>query len=184
MDTHNASLTLAEIDRATARTRAALRSIWYPLVVYGALTLATGALDGFASATVAAVFLLVGLVAAVIAVNRYYAGRGVDAGGGRAYLRLLVAYVVGSIVAGGIAANLGGEGAALVAQAIVFLAFYLALARLAHSVLLAAIGVGFLVLCGTLALAGPAHEVAIAQFVLGAALVVSGLYARERDAVA
>jgi hypothetical protein len=168
--------TLAEIDRIIGRTRAALRSFWYPLVVSGALTLGAGALYAFAPSGLVGTYWLIGWAAVFAVVWRYYALRARTVGVTRNG-RYAAALWLGTLVGATLAATLG----AWVAASVLIALLYLVLARLQWSVLLAGIGVVIAAFGCAIAWADPTHVEAIWCFGVGVILTVTGLYARERD---
>ena len=173
------------IERAAARTRNALRSYWYPLVVIGALTLGAGALYAFAPSGVVATYWFVGYAAALLLSYRYYAVRarrvGVSADE-RPSLFVWVGVVVATSAAATIAARGGGHPAASLAAFAVIALFSAWLARRQHTMLLAAVGAAIAGFGVLVVLADPAHAEAIWCFGVGAILTASGLFAREHDA--
>jgi hypothetical protein len=179
--------TLAELERVSERTRATLRSFWYPLVVIGALTLGAGALKSFASATVLGIYWLLGYSASFLAIGRYYAVRARRVGvaeDARPYVAFWIAFVFASFFLPTIAARIWSYNAAYVTESLIIAIGYVALARLQRSILLALVGAAIGAFGVVVGIARPAHEAAVWYFGVGAVLVLTGLYAREHDEAA
>ena len=180
----NASTTLAELEQIRERARARLRSLWYPLVLFGAAALGAAGVAGIDSKWVTAYWVLA-FAACFVAVGRYYAARGRRVGihgdPGRRYLRFWLWFLPMLFVAGTAAGTLGGTPAALAAQAGVVGASYLAIARWERSGLMAALGLVVAAIGALLGATDPAHVVTLANLCMGAVLVVGGLYALSRE---
>jgi hypothetical protein len=179
------STTLAEIEQIRERARTGLRSIWYPLVLFGAASLGAAGVAGLDARWVSA-YWLAAWVACFVAVGRYYAARGRRVGihgdPGRRYLRLWLWSLPALFVVGSVAATLGGTPAAFAAVAGVVGASYLMIARWEHSALMAGLGLVVAATGAVLAATDPAHLVALDNLCIGAVLVVGGLYALSREA--
>jgi hypothetical protein len=180
----DATATLAEIDEIRARARSCLRSLWYPLVLFGAASLGAAGIAGITSRWIS-VYWLAAMAVCFVAVSRYYAARarriGAHADVGQRYHRFWLWFLPALLIAGSVAGTAGGTPAALAAEAAVVGASYLAIARWEHSPLMAALGLVVIAIGVALAAADPRHLVALANVAIGAVLVVGGLYALSRE---
>lgn len=180
----NATATLAEIEQIRARARSYLRSLWYPLVLFGAASLGAAGIAGLDARWIS-VYWLAAMAVCFVAVSRYYAARarriGVQGDPGQRYHRFWLWFLPMLLVAGSVAGTLGGTPAALAAEAAVVGASYLAIARWEHSALMAVLGLVVAATGVALAAIDPAHLVALANLCIGAVLVVGGLYALSRE---
>jgi hypothetical protein len=176
--------TLAEIDQARERTRASLRSIWFPLVLFGAATLGAAAFAALYPKWIGA-YWLVAYTGCFIAVGRYYAARvdriGVVGESDRRYVRAWLAFPVALLVVGGVAGSTGGEPAAVAAEAALVGAWYLMIAWWERSSIMAVLGVAVAVIGAVLAAIDATQLVALANLVIGAVLVAAGVYALGRE---
>lgn len=177
--------TLAEVDRIRKRTRNALASSWYAMVVVGAAALGAAAIAAIALRWLG-VYWLAAFTVCWVATAHYYRARALRTGvggDGRVYAAIWFGFLVALILADSIAEPIGGYQAVLAAQCAVVGVFYLVFARLGSDRILGSIGLGTIVLGAGLAVAGPGHEAALANLCLGAALLLGGLYERSRDSI-
>lgn len=175
--------TLADIDRVRERTRLDLRSSWYPMVIVGAAALGAAGIAALAERWLG-VYWLAAFCACFVATGRYYRRRGLRLGvgvSGRMYAAAWLVFFALLTLAASIAASLGGPRASLAAQCAVIAVFYVVLGVLQPSRVLGAIGLGTIALGAGLAVVNPAHEAAVANLCLGAALVLGGLYELSRE---
>jgi len=176
---------LAEIDDVRRRTRAGLYLSWFPLVLYGVVSLGAAALAAVSTKYVGA-YWFVAWIVCFVAVGRYAAARadriGLGGSPNRRYTRLWIGFFVVLFVAITVAVNIGGGAPAIVATSSVLLcAVYLVIARWERSMLMAFLGIAVAVSGVTLAALDPPYLVALANLAIGVVLIAGGLYARSLE---
>lgn len=134
--------TLREVERLRHQTRTGLGAFWFPLVLFGALSLASAAVAPLAGGEALGVYWAIAGPLGGIAISAYYYRRERTIGVQRPaapYVVTAVGIIVGTFVVSGIASTLGYAAAAAAAPAIVVSVGYVAFAWLERSGGLAAI---------------------------------------------
>ncbi|MGI8593301.1 MAG: hypothetical protein ACR2ML_02860 [Solirubrobacteraceae bacterium] len=172
--------TLAELAHLRSRTRGTLRSFWFPLVLFGGLTLASAPLYAIGGAAVG-VFWLVAAPAGIVATSRYYRRR---------ELRLGIEGPTAPYVATGIAialaawltGALGGEEVSTYGPSLAIAAGTLVFAALDRSAALAGVAAGLVAAAAAVALAGVGTAAApLLAAAFGAGYLIAGLLFRRDE---
>lgn len=177
--------TLREVERLRHRTRTGLGAFWFPLVVFGALSLASAAVVSLDDGEALGVYWAIAGPLGAIATGVYYYRRERTVGVERPaapYLVTAAGIIVGSFVVAGLASTLGSDAGAAATPSIVVSAGYLAFAWLERSPSLAAIAAALAALAivlwaGRLGADSVATALALAY---GATWVVTGAVYRLR----
>ena len=172
--------TLAELAHLRSRTRGTLRSFWFPLVLFGGITLVSAPLYAIGGATVG-IFWLVAAPAGIITTSFYYHRRELRLGlEGPA-----APYVVTSIamaLAAWLTGALGGEEVRTYGPSLAIAAGTLVFAALDRSAALAGIAAGILAAAAAVALAGVGTAAApVLAAVLGTGYLIAGLIFRRDE---
>jgi len=171
--------TLRQLEEARRRTRAAVHPAWFPMLVFGALGLASIPFGFIGDGAGSGLFWLVASPAGGYATSRYYRDRASSIGAGvrgRAYVALGVAIFVTAWVAGAVTESAAGP---MLAVAVGYLGF----ARLERSRPVAAVSVVLGVSAVLVAVTDPAHGDVVLALVFGLAFTGTGLLLRRRDPV-
>jgi hypothetical protein len=186
MDSTEASQTIERVQELRLRTRGSLVSFWFPLLVFGSLTLGSLLVIAFANGPLIGVYWLVGGTLGGIATARHYRRReraiGLESEPAP-YVAVGLAVIVGCLLSGAIAGALEADRAAALVPSFVIAAGYAAFAWLDRSIRLAAIAA----LLGVFALGVAATSLSAARtaFVLalgyGAVGVCTGLALRAAE---
>ena len=186
MQAQEASEALQLIERVQRRTRATLRVVWFPLVVFGALFLVSAPLVWLARGpAVGAYWALAGPLGGVT-VGRYYQRRERDLGlegPWVAYVVTGVGIMVGCFSVVAVGKALDSEMTVAVGPCLVVSAAYVVFALLDRSAALGVLAVGLAAVSLGLAATGwEPREVGAALAVLyGGNFVVTGLAYRSRE---
>lgn len=180
MNSRHAAQTLELLEGIRARTRADLGSAWFPLVVFGVLTLASSPVIVLAGpAAFGWYWTVVGPVGGVI-VGGYYAigqrRKGILAPSGWP-LVIAVAILAGTLGLGWYGATAGSPLLAAVGPPLIVAGGYLAFSWLGRDVLLAVVALGLAGLTGALVVGGldPQALTATLTLAYGGAFTVTGL---------
>ena len=178
-----AAETLEKIDGVRRQTRADLRAFWFPLVVFGSLTLGSAAVVPAAGGDAVGLYWAIAGPAGGVATGWYYYRHqqrtGVE-GPAAPYVATGLAILVGALLAGGLGSASASELAAAVGPTMVVSAGYFVFARLERSVVLAALAAGLGALAVAVGLSGMDGEPATVVLALcsGAASLLIGLFYR------
>ena len=180
--------TLEQLEAVRRRTLQPFHALWYPVLVYGVLCLASAPLYELApSAT--AIYWIVAALAGWIAVSRYYGGRARRVGVGRpahltrATLEWIAVYFAVFAVCI-IGAALDSRSTIVVGITAVIGTTYVLLARQAHNAVVAVAGVAIAASGIAVAASGASHAMTITMLAMGSILSLTGLYlhAQQSDA--
>lgn len=145
--------TLQEVERLRRRTRTGLGAFWLPLVLFGALSLASAGVVASAGGEALGVYWAIAGPLGGIAVGVYYYLRERSIGVQRPatpYVVTAAGIIVGTFAVSGVASTLDLEAAAAAAPAIVVSIGYVAFAWLERNGLLAFIAAALAVLAAVL----------------------------------
>lgn len=169
--------TLVELELVRVRVRgdlAGLATVWFPLVVFGVLTLLSALAAAAGGGGALGVYWIVASPLGLVLVWRHYAGRsrrlGVAAPGGRAMFALGAGLVVCTFAAGALLAPTG--------PAYALAAGYVAMAWVAHSRVMLLLGIGTGAVTLALDVGGVGRLDVLLPALLGAALVLAGVASR------
>ena len=178
--------TLQQVERVRRRTRSDLSSFWFPLVLFGALTLVGAAVVGLAGTRALGAYWALAGPAGSVVTGYYYWRRerrlGVE-GPALPYVVTAVAMVVGALLAGGLGSASGSELAAASGPNLVVAAGLLMFSWLERSAALAALAGGLAALTLALAASGvaPRQVVLVLALAFGTAAIGTGLFYRLQD---
>jgi hypothetical protein len=136
---------LAQVNRLRAQTSSFLRSFWFPLVLFGTLSIVSAPIPLLWGGPALGVFWAIAGPMGALVVGRYFRNRELATGleGRQApYIATVAFIVIGSLLAGAIPGALGAERIAAVGPNLVVAAGLLAFAWLDRSRALAAFSVG------------------------------------------
>lgn len=180
MNTGHAARTLEHLEELRARTRTDLGSAWFPLVVFGLLTLASTPIILLVGAQALGLYWTVAGLAGGLVVAGYYAigqrRKGIRAPCGWPLL-IAAAILAGTLGLGWYGGTAGLPLLAAVGPPLVVAGGYLAFAWLARDMLLAAVALGLAGLTGALLLGGmdPEPLTAALTIAYGGAFTLTGL---------
>lgn len=172
--------TLAELRRLRRRTRGTLRSVWFPLVLFGALSIVSAPFYAIGGAAVG-VFWLLAAPAGIVVTSRYFHRRerrlGLE-GAAAPYVATgiamaLAAWLTGALGGGGDVSTYGPP-LAIAAGTLVF-------AALDRSAQLAAVAAALLAVAGAVALAGLDSPGPLLAVSFGAGYLIAGLLFRRDE---
>lgn len=155
MDQHVAAETLEQVEGVRRSARSDLRAFWFPLVLFGSLTLLSAAVVALAGGEALAVYWPVAGTLGAVATGWYYHRREQRLGllgPAGAYIATAVAILLGTNLAGGIGSQWGSGLAGAVGPAMVAAGGYFVFARLERSVILSALAAILLALAVGVAL--------------------------------
>jgi hypothetical protein len=169
--------TLVELELVRARVHgdlAGLASVWFPLVVFGGLTLASAGAAASGGGAALGVFWVVASPLGLVLVWRHYARRsrriGIAAPGGHAMFALGAALAVGTFAAGALFPPTG--------PAYTLAAGYLVMGRVARSRTMTLLGAATAAVTLALELGGVARLDIVLPALLGGALLLAGMASR------
>jgi len=171
--------TLRQLDEVRRRTRVAVHPAWFPMLLFGALGLASVPFGFIGDGAGSGLFWLVASPAGGYATSRYYRNRASSVGAGvrgRAYTALGITIFVAAWGSGVVTGSAAGP---MLAVAVGYLAF----ARLERSWPVAAVSVVLGVAAVLVAVIDPAHGDVVLALVFGLAFTATGLLLRRRDRV-
>lgn len=176
MEQREALTLLGEVERVRRRTRAEIGALWFPLVVFGALSLFSAPLNEVELAIYWAVAAPIG----VVLVSFFYYRRERSLGVESRLLPTAVAIgviIVGTAVTGSLGGILGFEMVSAVGPSLAVSAGLLMFARIEHSPPLAGVALGMAALAVALAAMGAAPDMVASLLAAtgGAAAVLLGL---------
>ncbi|MCP9486780.1 MAG: hypothetical protein MSC30_13035 [Gaiellaceae bacterium MAG52_C11] len=178
MDANAAAKTVDHVSAVRRRVRRRLSSFWFPLLVFGGLTLGSLVIIALANGPALGVYWTVAGTVGGTATGRHYRRQERELGleaRQAASIVVCAAIVVGCLLAGGIAGGLEAERTAAIGPSLVVAAGYAIFAWLDRSAALAAIGA---LLGGlTLAVALSDLDATATAFVLALAYGVVGVVA-------
>jgi hypothetical protein len=179
-----AARTLTSIRETRKRTRAELRSYWYPLVVFGVLMLVSTPFFKLWDGAGVGAYWLVAAPAGMAAVARHYRRRELDAGlatAPRPYNVVAVCLVAACFALGFGGGIAGNDDVASFGPPLAVAVAYVVYAWLERSLLLLVLACVLAALTVALALGDIPHANQIAAAADGASLVLAGLLARARS---
>lgn len=186
MNTRQEALTtLDHVDAVRRRTLQPFHALWFPVLLYGVLCLASAPIYELApSAT--GLYWVAAVVVAWFAIGRYYGRRARRAGVGRPANRRRIALEWAVVYAAILA--VGAVGAALDSSSVVVVGItavigttYVLLARQAGNAPLAAAGVAIAATGIVVAAAGTSHPYTITMLAMGTVLSLTGLYLHAHE---
>jgi len=179
MQPTDASDLIQRTERARRRTRSILRAGWFPLILFGALTIGSASVAEAAPGRVLGLYWLVGAPLATLVTALWYWRReealGVS-GEGRAHVAAGVALLVAASAVGWLG---HGEPLGYAAVTLVIGAGYAVFAYLDRSRVMAGFA-ALLAASAVLFLVAPAHAYAIWAGVMGGSAVLVGLFEASR----
>jgi hypothetical protein len=185
MDHHLAAETLEQVQEVRRSTRSDLRAFWFPLVVFGAVTIVSAAVVAAAGGEALAVYWPVAGTAGGILTGWYYGRRehqlGIE-GSATPYIATAVAIMVGAMLAGVLGSQFGSGLAGAVGPSVVVAAGYFVFARLERSTTLAALAGIMLALAVGVAFSGMDADPAtiVLGLTTGSASLLTGVFQRRR----
>lgn len=177
---HEAFAMLDEIARVRRRTLQPYRPLWYPLVLFGALSLGAAPLYVLAPSATSA-YWLVGTIVAWIAIGRHYARRGRSVGVGRprgarrTSLHWWAVWLAIALV-GTVGASMHSTATVVAGVAGVLGAGYGWIAWRARDGVLTAMGAALAGAGVAVAVVEPRHPYTVLMLAIGALLSLTGLY--------
>ena len=169
--------TLVELELVRTRVRAdlaGLASVWFPLVIFGALTLVSAPVAALGGAALGLYWLVASPLGLVLVWCRHYAGRsrrlGVARPGGHAIFAVGAGLAVCTFVAGALFAPTG--------PAYTLAAGYVVMGGFARSRVMVALGVGTGVVTLALDVGGAGRLGVLLPALIGAALLAAGMASR------
>ncbi|MDQ3610740.1 MAG: hypothetical protein M4D85_03860 [Actinomycetota bacterium] len=184
MHKRQAAQTLGEVERLRRQARGDLQAFWFPLVVFGGLTLASAGVVLLAGPAALGLYWACAGPVGGAATGWHYYRRERELGlQGPAvpYGVTAAGILLGCFVVAGAGSAAGSEAAVVVGPPLVISAGYLVFARLERSLTLAALAAGLgAVPIGLWAVSADAHRtVLVAALAYGAVFLVSGLAYRR-----
>ncbi len=185
MDHRLAAETLERVEDVRRRARSDLRAFWFPLVVFGSITLVSAPVVADAGGDALGLYWPVTGSAGGVLTGCYYGRREHQLGlmaTPTAYIATAVAILVGATLAGVLGSRWGAGLAGAVVPSMVVAAGYLVFARLERSTTLAGLSAVMLALAVGVAFSGMDSEPATIVLALtsGAASLLTGLAHRPR----
>lgn len=172
--------TLAELGRLRRRTRGTLRSVWFPLVLFGGLTILSAPLYAIGGAALG-VFWLVAAPAGIVATSMHFRRRelrlGLE-GPAAPYVLTGVAMAVAAWLTGALG---GGGDVSTYGPPLAIAAGTLVFAALDRSVQLAAVAAALFAVAGAVALAGVGSPGPVLAVSFGAGYLIAGLIFRRDE---
>ena len=186
MQAQEASEALQLIERLQRRTRATLRVVWFPLVVFGTLFLASAPLLWLASGPAVGAYWAVAGSAGGVTVGRYYQHRERDLGLEGPWVPYFITglgILAGCFSVVALGKALDSEMTVAVGPCLVVSAGYVVFAILDRSAVLGGVAVGLAVVSLGLAATGwEARQVGAALAVIyGGTFLATGLACRRRE---
>lgn len=179
-----AARTLESVRATRDATHGQLRSYWYPLIVFGTLTMLSAPFFALWDGGGVALFWLVAAPAGSFAVVRHQCTQALIMGAGRAvrpYAITGIALIVACFGLGAIGGATGELDIANFGPPLAVAAAYVAFAWLERSAALAALATGLAALTIGFAVSGVDHAAPILALTYGASFVVVGLAARAKS---
>lgn len=176
---HETDDLLAEVNRVRKQTRRALQVLWFPLVLFGSLTLISALVSSRAGSQALGLYWLVAAplssVAIAVFVRRRERHVGLQLPVAPALLAVAVIFV-GSFASGAAADVLDTEMLSAIGPPLFVSAGHLMFARLEHSVVVAAVATALAVTALIVAVAGtaPAPPATLLAVIYGGALLLTG----------
>lgn len=174
---------LNDVERLRRRTRADLRATWFPLVLFGVLSMASAAVAWRFGPSALGLFWAMAAPVGSVATGVYYSRRehrmGLEAPVAP-YVIVAGVIIVGAFVTGGLGGALGATAVSVFGPPLWISAGYLLFARLARSRGLAAVAVALATLTVATGVAKmqPDQAAWILSLAYGAAFLVTGLVFR------
>ena len=185
MDQQLAAETLERVQSVRRSARSDLRAFWFPLLVFGCVTIMSAAVVAVAGAEALAVYWPVAGTAGGVLTGWYYGRRehvlGLQ-GSATPYIVTAVAIMVGAMLAGVLGSEWGSGLAGAVGPSMVVAAGYFVFARLERSATLAALAALMLALAVGVAFSGMDAEPAtiVLDLTTGTAFLLTGVSQRLR----
>ena len=184
METNEALTTLRGVEELRRRTRATANTSWYPVALFGALTLLSTPLCAFAPPWSLGIYWPIAAIAGMAAVARHYTSRearvGVVSYGWR-YVAVGVGILIGASLAGALGGSFQSEQLGEVGPYVVVSVGYLAFAALKRSAGLAALAALFLGASLGVAAVGAQHACTVLALLFGAASLAAAAAFRALD---
>jgi hypothetical protein len=186
MQAQEASEALQLIERLQRRTRASLRVVWFPLVVFGSLFLASAPLAWLGSGPAVGVYWALAGTAGGVTVGRYYQRRERELGLEGPWFPYLITglgIMVGCFAVVALGKALDSEMTVAVGPCLIVSAGYLVFAVLDRSATLGGVAAGLGAVSLALAASGwePREVGAMLAVIYGGAFVATGLACRWRE---
>ncbi len=172
--------TLHKVDEVRQRTRAAVHPVWFPMLVFGLLGLASLPLSRIGEGKATGLFWLVAGPAGGFATARYYGTRAVSLGvgmRGRAHTALGIVIFLSAWITGFLSHTAAGP---MLAVSLGYLLF----ARLERSWPVAGVAAALGLAAVVIAITDPTDGDIILTLLFGLAFTVTGLILRRRDPAA
>lgn len=186
MQAEQASESLQLVEELQRRTRSTLKVVWFPLVVFGVLFLASAPLVALSPGPAIGAYWAVAGSAGGITVGRYYRRReqtlGLE-GPWVPYVVTAIAIMVGCFVAVAVGRSLDSEIILAIGPSLVVSAGYVVFSLLDRDARLGAVAVGLAAVSVGLAATGwdPQRLAAALAVIYGGAFVATGLAYRRRE---
>jgi len=170
---------LGEVNRIRRETRRALQALWFPLVLFGSLTLISALVSWRAGSQALGLYWLVAAPLGSVAIALFFRRRerlvGLQLPVAPALLAVAVIFV-GSFASGAAADVLDEEMLSAIGPPLFVSAGYLMFARLEHSVVVAAVATALAVTALAVAAAGttPTSAATLLAVIYGGALLLTG----------
>jgi hypothetical protein len=183
MQPEQANDTMMEICRLRRRTRSDLQAFWFPLIVFGALSIGGAAVILASWGLAVALYWAVAGPAGGIATGHYYHQRGRNLGvetPPARYIAVAIAIMVGCFLTGALGGARGSDLTAAVGPSLCISVGYVAFAYLERSVSVAVIAIALGALACALVIGDmmPNRIAAILALVYGVTFLLTGLLFR------
>jgi len=185
MEHRLAAETLERVQSVRRSARSDLRAFWFPLVVFGSVTIVSAGVVAVAGGEALGLYWPLAGTGGGVLTGCYYGRRehrlGLE-GSATPYVATAVAIMVGAMLAGVVGSQWGSGVAGAVGPSIVVAAGYFVFARLEHSTTLAALAAVMLALAVGVTFSGMDTEPATVVLALstGAASLLTGVRHRPR----
>ncbi len=183
---NDAAARLEEVERLRRRTRAALHSFWYPLLFFGALTLASTPVCELGPDWALGLYWAVAAPVGFVAVSRRYMKREAGLGVTKAalpYVATGVFIMVAAWASGAAGGILESDVLAIAGPNLAVAAGYFVFAWLERSGVLALLASGLAALAVALAVGDVGHACAILAATLRTVSLATGLALRTRERI-
>jgi len=175
---------LQEFRDLQQHTRTQLRAFWFPLILFGGLSILSAPLAEMGEGQALGIFWLIAGPVGGGVTGLYFHRRELRVGAGRnglPYIITALGILVGTSAAGWFGGVTGRERLSQYGPPLVVAVAYLVFARLEKSIALAALSSTWLVLTVTLTLTDPARGTGYLAAGFGISAISLGLYFRQQD---